>query len=793
MTVQLLAQNILTDAHFLSAGSQASGFWGQPAPAAANTGAFRLLSQGDAADFTYTGTTTDDGNEGKTTLIDTNLYHVFGAKYFMGGTVTVAGETRTISDHYASGLLVVSVAFTARVMAATAYTITVPFATRDFRIALFAGGDAGDAEFSWSHDGGTTYLNRDNPNQADWPAGSTVFNNVTANRCALCQAADGALLGFYNSAADTKVYVKRSVNAGLIWGDAILVSASNRVPRVALALKSGRIMVFMDKYVSYSDDHGLTWADEQAGDFPSTAGNIYDCIELTSGVLMAAYRNSSDHPAVTLSPDGGFSWTGETEVATGGGSSCTVCLVRAGNGNVICAYSELVSSYYRIRCKISENNGYTWGSYIGVYFPSSVHVYSPRILKDIDGTIFLACYNNTAAKIAYLTSLDHGATWSAVADLYTAGSPNYPALALVDGHRILCGFTAGSNFAFCHRGFWDNGGSSGQAAIEAMPQKLICGAELVWHGSGGVTADAWDFQREYDFGMENMIADSPSKSWRTAADGADYAVVIDLGANARFYADGVAFFGCNVRQVTFQMNATDSWGSPSVDKDVDFTLATGTVDDVDGNAIQDTSLLANYADHELKGLYLRMTNGTDSGATWKILDNVSSWILLDTTAATNVADTNAFAIFGTKAAGTFTAGLYRYCRILIENQQTAENYYQIGYAALGRMTSLDRGIASGFGRTRQANVEMLRTPAGGMIPIRGADPKNVFELTFPNTDLGRRQLVSILDAQQGQNMVLVPDSGDLLDVHLVKAVSDARQTHVFLDGYNVVLTLEEVL
>jgi hypothetical protein len=109
------------------------------------------------------------------------------------------------------------------------------------------------------------------------------------------------------------------------------------------------------------------------------------------------------------------------------------------------------------------------------------------------------------------------------------------------------------------------------------------------------------------------------------------------------------------------------------------------------------------------------------------------------------------------------------------------------------MVSLDRGIASGFGRTRQANVEMLRTPAGGMIPIRGADPKNVFELTFPNTDLGRRQLVGILDAQRGQNMVLIPDSADLLDVFLVKAVSDARQTHKFLDRYDVVLTLEEVL
>jgi hypothetical protein len=137
--------------------------------------------------------------------------------------------------------------------------------------------------------------------------------------------------------------------------------------------------------------------------------------------------------------------------------------------------------------------------------------------------------------------------------------------------------------------------------------------------------------------------------------------------------------------------------------------------------------------------------------------------------------------------------VYRYCRILIENQQTAENYYQVGYAALGRMVSLDRGIAAGFGLTRQANVEMLRTPAGGMIPMKGAEPKNVFELTFPNTDLGRRQLIAMVDYLRGQNVVLIPDSADLLDVYLVKATSDAKQTHKFLDRYDVVLTLEEVL
>ena len=795
MTVQLLAENILTDAHFLSAGSQASGFWGQPAPASANTGKFRLLSQGSASDFSYSGTTSADGNVGKTTLIDIALDRAYGTDFFVGGTVFLPGaaETRTISAFDSTnGTVTVSAAFSSQVLHPVAYTITIPFSDRDFRMALTAGGDAGVAKFHWSHNGGTTWLSRDNPNQHNWKDGATIFNNITNNRCPITQAADGTLVAFYNSAADTKVYCKRSTDGGITWSAAVLVSANNRIPRVALTLSNGRILVFMDKHQTYSDDNGENWAAEMALNIASTAGNIYACVELASGVLIAVHRDTSNNICHVLSPDGGFTWTTNISIRTGCGSSATPAIVQAQNGSLICAYS-ILSTDYEIRCKISPDGGTTWGAEITIYnAPESLYV--PVLLKDINGMIFMACYDDLATpKIVYSVSSDNGATWSAADDLYATGSCKYPTLVLVDGHRILCGYATGTNAAFCHRGFWHYGGTSGYCAIEAIPQRLICGAELIWHGYAGVTADAWSFAREYDFAMENLIADSPSRPWRTVADSADYAVVMDLGANARFYADGAAFFGCNVRTLSIQMNDTDSWGSPSLNQSVSFDLATGAIDAASGNFIQDTSLLAGYADHELRGQYLRMTSGTSSGVTWKILDNFSSWIVLDTTAAISVSVNDTFAIFGTKAAVAFTANVKRYVRILISTQQTAEDFYQIGSAVAGRMVTLDRGIQVGFGRTRQANVDMLRTPAGGLIPVQGANPKNVFELTFPQADLGRTQLLAMMDYLRGKNLVLVPDSADLLNVYLVKSTADAKQTHKFLDRYDVVLTLEEVL
>ena len=85
MTVKLIAENILKANDFLSATEQEGEYVGQPIPASANTGDFRLLTRGDIADFTYSGTATGDGST--TTIIDSVLC-AFGDDYFIGATIT---------------------------------------------------------------------------------------------------------------------------------------------------------------------------------------------------------------------------------------------------------------------------------------------------------------------------------------------------------------------------------------------------------------------------------------------------------------------------------------------------------------------------------------------------------------------------------------------------------------------------------------------------------------------------------------------------------------------------------
>ena len=164
MSVTLIAQKLIQASHFLSATEQEGERWGQPQPASDNEGKFRLLSKGAPADFSYSGTTTDDGNVGGTTVIDSVL-RAFGDDYFIGGLVTITsgtcnGQYRAVTDFAQATGTLTTLPFTAQIVSGVTFTLTLAFSTREFKVELTASGDAGDAKFKWSHDGGTTYLGR---------------------------------------------------------------------------------------------------------------------------------------------------------------------------------------------------------------------------------------------------------------------------------------------------------------------------------------------------------------------------------------------------------------------------------------------------------------------------------------------------------------------------------------------------------------------------------------------------------------------------------------------------------
>jgi hypothetical protein len=247
-----------------------------------------------------------------------------------------------------------------------------------------------------------------------------------------------------------------------------------------------------------------------------------------------------------------------------------------------------------------------------------------------------------------------------------------------------------------------------------------------------------------------------------------------MGSAVRFLSNGIGLHGINWRTGNIQLNATDSWGSPSVDEAVTSDIATGTVDAVSGNGVKDTSLMSGYADYALAGKFLRMTSGTDDGVTWKIAYNAGDHIFLDTTSVTNIASTDTFVIFGDKIAATYNSAgdVYRYMRISIDQQHTADDYYQIGFGAPCQVITLSKGWSPQFNKDHQYDINMLRSRSGAMIPSKGADKKRIYKVTFrAASTTERNEIISAIDYIEGRNITLIQDDSDMNNCHLVKHIS----------------------
>jgi len=807
MSVMLLTQRLLEPDHFLSATEQAGEYIGQPEPASGNSGAFRLLSKGSIQDFSYSGTTTSNGAVDGTTVID-SLLSAFGDDYFIGGTVQITsgacnGETKSIIDFaQATGTLTTD-AFSAQIVSGVTFTLTVAFETRDFRVQLVDVGDAGIATFKWSHDGGTTYLGRDATSQADWLAETEIHNTVnTTSRAAITEAANGNLVAVYQDSGDSNIYRKISTDRGITWGSAIQASDYSRTVKCLITLESGRLMLFLygsPSYIVYSDDHGETWS----SDIAQGSAYLYDVIELKNGNLYAVGGCGGDIYG-RISSDGGMTWGDQITITTGG--KYLPSIEQMENGDLICVYADDTGgSVYKIARIISTDGGASWGSQENVLIAAGGNgVWNPHIQMDINGDLFVVCEDRTGAdyKIVMVYSTDRGDSWSAQADVKSIGSVDLENgyLALV-GNELICSYVDSTNgdADLVRRGMWKAFSANAcPCAIKSREQKLICDVGIVWHGGAGIADDVWSFETQYIHAMSHIIESSPTKAYRSTQDNINCAIVIDLGTQGRLFVDAVGFFGCNLRTLSFQMNSADSWGSPPVDEAVSFDVTTGgEVDSVEGNVIEDAALLAGYRDHALKANkhFLRMTDGSASGSTWEIKDNIGNYLIMDTTSAlTGVGVGDHFAIFQDHIAKTFTGGLYRFVRMSIGAQNTSDGYYNIGFAVQAKGITLSRDFAVGYNQDHHYDIEMLRSPGGGMEPVKAADRKRIFSLTWPYADNTRQELLPLLDILEGKNLCLIPDHTDLKTCFLVKLIGDAAQAHKFLERFDIgPLLFEEVL
>jgi sialidase-1 len=207
-----------------------------------------------------------------------------------------------------------------------------------------------------------------------------------------------------------KVLMTSSTDDGLTWTKPRDITATTKLPDwtwyatgpgVGIQVRTGRLLIPCDhqllkaphsrSHVIYSDDHGKSWT---LGGVVGDATNECQAVELSDGAVMInmrSYREGKRCRAVSLSKDGGLTWSPITDDATLIEAICQASLIR---------------------------------------FPGS-DTAKPRLL-----------FSNPASqqkreKLTLRTSYDEGRTWPA-AQLLHPGPSAYSCLAVLPDNSVAC-------------------------------------------------------------------------------------------------------------------------------------------------------------------------------------------------------------------------------------------------------------------------------------------------------------------------------------------------------------------
>jgi hypothetical protein len=768
----------------------------------------RAIGDSDVADYIII----DDAEFGpiyKDRFSDSSLLFEAIRRYYNGATVTFSsgsndGESRTIETHGNAGSLQFDTApdVTDYIRSGDTYTLSIELSELEFQIVLMSSGDIGSVGFKWAWEGTPTWLGALARSGSFYNVKTISVSTSSVAGGKLITGQDGSITIVYSNADDDLVYI-RSEDNGKTWvAETTIENDDDFYLYDIMVLESGRIMALAGLGAGngtdffYSDDNGESWSDKI-----HTANDFKSFVQLLNGSVLAVNDDNNDIRC-QVSQDGCLTWGDEVIIiqAANDQTSPTVCLNK--DGNIVCAYETDADSAgdIEVKAKVSEDNGSTWGSEIDVIDFGSYDITDPDLVLMSSGKIYCTAITSTTGTDnvgIQVVSDDDGATWgdteypiASTADTLVA-----PKVSSVHGYKMMMVYLnttvdmlfLATCFAYQEYSTSDNDIST---AVNRIPQYLISDVWLSWLGKAGVVGDSWTFSPEWTYAMSNIVLNSRKKVWRSISDNAECNIILNAGSGERLVVDGVAFFDCNFWDMDFEMNASDSWGSPTLDQGVSFVIGTGTVDAASGNVITDSTFLASYKDHELKDKFFMPTSGTDSGVAFKILDNIGNHFILSP--VSNSISTDNYRVFGTKVAVEFTEKILQYARLNISAQHTFDDYYQIGTMIAGKVITLSKAWAKGYSKTVQSGVEFIRPSAGGLIPLKRRENKTIFEVSWNGSEETEKEVDALFGFLEGKNLALIPDDSDLKDVYLCKIVGDLIKTHWYRNKWNFKITLEEI-
>ncbi len=285
-------------------------------------------------------------------------------------------------------------------------------------------------------------------------------------------------------------------------------------------------------------------------------------------------------------------------------------------------------------------------------------------------------------------------------------------------------------------GFTSPDDLNGRSLSAAGDFYIVNGVHLGAYGTGGVSGDTYALATRYTYGKEKVWSElRPSCRTQSAADGVTWSVTFDAGATDLFRGDMLAAFGTNMRTARWQMNATDSWGTPTVDAPLDATLTSFTVGaGVRGYGYVGPTVSPNWRPGQWK------SNGdsrrffiTVGSTVYEITDNDEDRIYVDSVDLGGA--TGTAYIFGDRMAATFTFGQYRFARFAVTSaQDTADGAYRLGTPIVGKKWSPDQLYDWGFVDRVTPNVTTTEAENGAVATYRRGPALDSLAIQWPPLD-----------------------------------------------------------
>ena len=647
-------------------------------------------------------------------------------------------------------------------------------------VALTASGNIETATYKWSADGGSNYKGRQAITTWDGN-GAAVRTPYAGAAGATAALATGALVAadLDNDGVPDALFLPVQIAAGWLIYKSTDLSGTGAWTQVCAAGVGSivwhhtRRKFYGLRVIDAGTDDGIgvyvsadecaTWSlagrlttHAQAG----TPGNI---IELMSGRLCAVYsRNVSGDDSIGLvtSADG-VNWSAENLYHTGGVDLITPWIVQNQGGVTLCVYLRNTATVAVELVKYTEPDPATEAPVASglTMFAADANHTNPTICNSPDGTVYIVVRHATSTKIQY-SFLKGVGTFPAVATLLdTADTLSLPVVSMIGG-ALFCAYINGSNYdaELVMSKYWTTFAAGGESwtSKAGYPQWLYGTTWIFFGGSAGVVGDTFTVRDSSEYGAHRMMHGTPRRPARSIGDAADWAAVFDAGsANALIPYDTIcAKF--NGHALKIQSNATDSWATPTGDDALSFIRETIAAANRTLAGCEMTRTSGTFTAH--KHIAERLRFGT-SGEVFSISDNdtTKAWCQAqDIDGATGDAQ-----ILSPRAWAAVTQRALRFLRVLAENQQTYENYYEL-CVAVGLRTAFT-GLTSLRQSTRLSAQDFEDSSGGIHRTTRGPSGRawvlSLYMMSAPKFHELKARILNHGSAP----FVLIPDASDPYD------------------------------